>query len=199
MKDDVVKTIDDLSIVHYCHPNCKPFQNICRLPKEEAFALAYKMADANPETEGFYRFADTPQGFHDYYPRRLTTDEYLHKEFISLGGKPKEKHPLSFVLQGCEWLHKSYFGNGYSFSIKLCTIPSEYVSFTLGDSMVILFNKNGERVKELQEGRLTMYTKEMLYKDIYEYNGTLDDYMNYITDKFRYIEVQLWNDDYCLV
>ena len=191
--------IDDLSIVNYCHANCVPLLNICRLPKEEAFALAFKMAAANPETEGFYRFADTPQGFHQYYPRRIITDEYLRNKFISLGGKPKEKHPLSFVLQGCEWLHKSYFGNGHTFSIKLSTIPSECISFTLGDSMVILYTKNGERVNEIQEGKLVMYTKEMLYKDIYEYKGTLDDYLNHITNKWKYIEVQLWNDDYCVV
>lgn len=28
---------NELYIVHYCHPNCKPFQNIMRLPKEQAF------------------------------------------------------------------------------------------------------------------------------------------------------------------
>jgi len=191
--------IDDVFIVHYCHPSCKPFQNICRLPKEEAFALAYKMAAeikaSNPEANSFYRFADTPQGFESYYPRRIITDEYLYNKFLMLGGKPKEKHPLSFVLQGCEWLHK-WFSNGLVYKIKLSTIPSEYISFTLGDSMAVT-KKNGEMVKEIQEGKLVMYTKEMLLKDISRYNGTVDDYMDYITEKYKYIEVQLWNDDYC--
>ena len=191
--------IDDLFIVNYSHPNCIPLLNICRLPKEEAFALAYKMADANPETEGFYRFADTPQGFRHYYPRRMITDEYLYNKFISLGGKPKEEHPLSFVLQGCEWLHKSYFGNGYVFNIKLNTIPSECISFTLGDSMAMLLTKNGERVHEKQKKNLTMYTKEMLFDSISKYDGTVYDYMNHIEDKWKYIEAQLWNDDYCVV
>jgi hypothetical protein len=191
--------IEDLSVVHYCHPNCTPFFNICRLPKEEAFALAYKMAAENPETEGFYRFANTPQGFAKYYPRRLIQDEYLRNKFISLGGKPKEEHPLSFVLQGCEWLHTQYFGNGYKFEIKLSTIPSEYISFTLGDSMVMLLTKNGERVEELQPDRLVMYTQETLLNAINEYGGTLDEYMRYVAEKYKYIEVQLWNDDYCAV
>lgn len=190
--------IEDLTIVHYCHKNCIPFLNICRLPKEEAFALAYKMAAANPDTEGFYRFADTPQGFENYYPRRMMTDEYLYDSFISLGGKPKEKHPLSFVLHGSEFLDK-YFGNGMAIKIKLNSIPSEYISFTLGDSMVMLFRKDGVRRTEIQHGKLIMYTKEMLLNAISGYNGTLDDYMKYITDKYKYIEVQLWNDDYCIV
>jgi len=194
--------IEDLFIVHYCHPSCKPFQNICRLPKEEAFALAHKLADemaiAYPETDSYHRFANTPHGFTRYYPRRILTDEYLHTKFISLGGKPKEKHPLSFVLQGSQWLH-NWFGNGLAIKIKLNTIPSECISFTLGDSTVILLQRDGVRVDEIQHGKLTMYTKEMMLSDINNYNGTLDDYMNHITDKWKYIEVQLWNDDYCTV
>jgi len=192
---------DDLHIVHYYHPSCKPFQNICRLPKEEAFTLAYKMAiemaAANPEADSYHRFADTPQGFKSYYPRRLITDEYLYNQFISLGGKPKEKHPLSFVLQGSDWLHK-WFGNGMAIMVKLSTIPSKYVSFTLGDSMAVLLQKDGVRVNEIQHGKLIMYTKETMLNVIDNYNGTIDGYMHHITDKWMYIEVQLWNDDYCI-
>ena len=198
MRKGKMNKIEDLYIVHYYHPSCKPFLNICRLPKDEAFTLAYKMAASNPEANSFYRFADTPQGFKEYYPRRLITDEYLYNKFISLGGKPKETHPLSFVLQGCEWLHK-WFANGCAYRIELSSIPSEYISFTLGDSMVILLSKNGERVFEIQEGKLAMYTKEMLFNEINQYNGTIDDYMDYIKNKYKYIEVQLWNDDYCIV
>ena len=130
--------IDDLYIVHYCHPNCKPFMNICRLPKEAAFSLAYEMASNNPDTTAFGRFAD----FINYYPWRMKTDEYLYDLFIPLGGKPKEKHPLSFVLQGSDFLH-NWFEYGFVSKIKLKGIPSEFISFTLGDSMAV-FKKNGE-------------------------------------------------------
>ena len=51
-------TIDDLQIVNYCHRSCTPLLNIMRLPKDEAFALAYKMAEQNKDTTAFYRFAD---------------------------------------------------------------------------------------------------------------------------------------------
>jgi len=194
--------VEDLNIVHYCHPCCKPLQNIYRLPKEEAFALAYKMAAemavSNPEANSYHRFAEGPKGFESYYPRRMLTDEYLHNLFSSFGGKPKEKHPLSFVLQGNEWLH-NWFGNDLAIKIKLSNIPCEYISFTLGDSMVMLLQKDGIRVNEIQHGNLTMYTKEMLLSSIQRYNGTIEDCMNYIADKYKYIEVQLWNDDYCLV
>jgi len=175
--------VDELVLVHYCHPNCAPFQNICRLPKEDAFALAHKMAADNPDTITFYRFAD----FENYYPRRIKTDEYLYNLFVSLGGKPKEKHPLSFVLQGSEWLD-NWFGNGSANRIPLKIIPAEFVSFTLGDSCT-KFEKIGE---------LTMVTKETLLKRIEEYDGTVNDFINKIA-KVRYIEAQLWNDDYCTV
>lgn len=42
----------------------------------------------------FYRFAD----FANHYPLRLKADEFMYDNFCRLGGKPKEKHPLSFVL-----------------------------------------------------------------------------------------------------
>ena len=38
-------TVEDLHIVNYCHSSCTPLLNIMRLPKDEAFALAYKMAE----------------------------------------------------------------------------------------------------------------------------------------------------------
>ena len=176
--------VDDLYIVNYCHPNCKPFMNICRLPEDEAFSLAYRMAAENSDATAFGRFVD----FGNYYPRRMRQDEYLYDMFASLGGKPREKHPLSFVLQGSEYLYE-WFGKGIISKIRLRDIPSEYVSFTLGDSGSAL----------VRDGGLTMYTKETLLSVIREYDGTMDDFLGEIerAHHYHYIEAQLWNDDYC--
>lgn len=92
--------IDEIYIVNYCHPNCIPLRNIVGLSKEEAFLLASEMATKNPNTTAFWRFAD----FENYYPLRIKKDARLYELFISLGGKPKVQHPLSFVLQGSEYL-----------------------------------------------------------------------------------------------
>ena len=186
-----MEPIDELYIVHYCHSNCKPFMNICRLSEDEAFLQASKMALENPNTEAFYRFAD----FKNYYPRRMKQDEYLYKIFMSLGGKPKEKHPLSFVLHGSDWLN-NWFDKGTIYKIKLKDIPSKHISFTLGDRGAVT-KKNGVMVNEIQEGVLTMYTKEMLIDAISRYDGTFEEYMREIEEKYTYIEAQLWNDDYC--
>ena len=131
-------TIDDLHIVNYCHRSCTPLLNIMRLPKEDAFALAYEMAAHNKEATAFYRFAD----FENYYPRRLKTDALLYSRFIELGGKPMEKHPLSFVLQGSDYLD-GWFDCGIMTTVPLSCIPSGCISFTYGDSMATLKRQNG--------------------------------------------------------
>lgn len=174
---------DDLYIVNYCHPNCKPLKNIFRLPIEEAFLLAYEMAQNNQNTTAFYRFAD----FENYYPLRIKQDKLLYKKFISLGGKPIEKHPLSFVLQGSEYL-KKWFDNGLISKILLKDVPAQFISFTLGDSGALLAN---EKV-------ITMYTKDMLLNILKENNGTIDEFMREIEKEYSYIEVQLWDDEYCM-
>ena len=181
---------EDVYIVNYCHPYCQPFSNICRLPREEAFALACKMAENNPDTTAFGRFAD----FENYYPRRMKTDACLYRLFVSLGGKPKEKHPLSFVLHGSEFLNK-WFGYGVASKLRLKDIPPESVSFTLGDSMAI-FQSNDKGTVE-RNGEATMYTKERMVNILNAYDGTMDDFMREVREKHNYIEAQLWCDDCC--
>ena len=175
-------TVDDLCIVNYCHRNCTPLQNIMRLPKDEAFALAREMAEQNKDTTAFYRFAD----FENYYPRRVKTDMLLHTRFIELGGKPSQEHPLSFVLQGRAFLD-NWFDGGMVTTIPLNRIGSEHISFTYGDSMTTLE----------KHGTFTMLTKDMLFQDILDYGGTLENFLANISDQYHYIEVQVWDDE-CL-
>ena len=120
---------EQLYIVNYSHKNCTPLKNIMRLPKDEAFALATQLAEENKGSMAFWRFAD----FAVYYPERLTTDQLLYDQFINLGGKPCVEHPLSFVLQGSDYLD-DWFDNGTVTKVLLSKIPSEVISFTLGDS-----------------------------------------------------------------
>lgn len=172
-------TVEDLCIVNYCHKNCKPLLNVMRLPKPEAFALDLQLAEQNKNTTAFYRFAD----FENYYYERLKTDELLSTRFKELGGKPVQEHPLSFVLHGSEYLDK-WFDCGKVTSVPLKSIPDDCVSFTYGDSMSTL-KRNGE---------LTMLTKEMLFKAMSEYGGTVDEFLISVERQCGYIEVQVWND-----
>lgn len=177
-----MSALDDLRLVNYCHPNCVPLRNIMRLPREQAFALAREMAGHNPDTTAFYRFAD----FANYYPRRMQTDALLHARFIELGGRPAQEHPLSFVLQGSDYLD-GWFSHGIVTTVPLSRVPAESVSFTCGDSMASL-----ERY-----GGLTMLTKDMLLAAIEAFDGTPEAFLADMAERYRYIEAQVW-DDACL-
>ncbi len=177
-------TQDQLYIVNYCHNNCEPLKNIMRLTKKEAFALAGKLAEENKGHTAFWRFAD----FAVYYPERLATDKLLYDRFVEMGGEPLEEHPLSFVLQGSEYLDE-WFDNGIVTKIPLSKIESEHISFTLGDSMSTL-KRNGD---------IQMLSKEELLQKVQEYPGTLEEFKEEIREKYGYVEVQLWSDEYCIL
>ena len=173
-----MKQFDELNLVHYCHPDCEPLKNIMRLPREEAFAMARRMAEAHPETTAFYRFAD----FDNYYALREAQDRYLYERFKELGGIPEEEHPLSFVIEGSNYL-KEWFGNGMEVRIPLCEIASEHISFTVGDSGAE-YNKNGS---------VELLTKEELQKRMNR-SGGFEAFMQ--ENGKNYVEVQLWSDRY---
>lgn len=171
---------EELYLVHYCHPSCEPFQNIMRLPKAEAFSLAERLARENPDTTAFYRFAD----FANYYPRRLDTDRFLYENFLRLGGRPKERHPLSFVLQGSGYL-ENWFGNGPACRVPLSKVPPDRVSFTLGDSCA-----QYERT-----GTVRQLTLEQLL-DRMEGFPSVEAFLREVSERWHcsYIEAQLWDD-----
>jgi hypothetical protein len=151
-----------------------------RLEKEEAFLFASQIAKENSGKTAFWRFAD----FENYYPRRVELDKYLYRAFIEMGGKPKELHPLYFVLHGSDYLC-NWFDNGITKKISLKDIPDHAVSFTMGDSS-----------RYLNEKKLTMHTKQTLQKLMEQYpEKGIEDFIAEET-KNGYIEVQLWDDDY---
>ena len=174
-----MKTFEEIGLVNYCHPDCIPLMNIMRLPKEEAFQMAYKLAEAHPETTAFYRFAD----FENYYELRKSQDEYLYTRFVELGGLPEEKHPLSFVIEGSDYL-RDWFGNGIETRLPLKDILSCHISFTVGDSGAE-FQRNGS---------VELLTKDDLYRRIAEYAGDVEAFIKATGQS--YIEVQLWSDKY---
>lgn len=174
-----MKPFDGLTLVNYCHPDCTPLMNIMRLPEEAAFALARKLADAHPDTTAFYRFADFP----NYYALRKAQDAYLYEKFIEKGGQPEETHPLSFVIQGSDYL-RDWFGNGIETRIPLKDIAPCHISFTIGDSGAE-FQKNGS---------VEILTMNELCGLMDQYGGDFDAFIQ-ATGR-HYIEVQLWSDRY---
>jgi hypothetical protein len=77
-----------------------PLRSITELSENEAFQAAYKLGQ-NDGTS-FYRFKD----FINYYPRRIKAEKWLYEWFKKSGGEPQTEHPLYFVLEQSDFLHK---------------------------------------------------------------------------------------------
>jgi len=154
--------------------------NFCRVPKEEAFALAREMAAKHPNVKTFSRF----HNFERYYSFRMDIEKLLYSTFVSLGGKPKERHPIYFVLHDSKTL-ADYQGDSAIYEIKVADIPSSDISFIIDDSMVAY----------KRDGKFTMYTKEILQAHLGSYNGAIDDYICKLNEQYYCIEAQIWNND----
>lgn len=174
-----MKSFDELILVNYCYPDCTPLRNIMRLSETEAFQLARSFAEKHLDTTAFYRFAD----FDNYYALRKRQDEYLYSRFIELGGLPEEKHPLSFVIEGSEYL-RNWFGDGIETKLLLKEIASCHVSFTIGDSGAE-FQKNGS---------VELLTLKEFNQLLNKHGGDFEALIR-ATGR-HYIEVQLWSDKY---
>lgn len=174
-----MKSFDELILVNYCYPDCIPLMNIMRLPQKEAFALAAAFAESHPGTTAFYRFAD----FENYYSLRKKQDEYLYSQFIELGGMPEEKHPLSFVIEGSDYLLE-WFGKGIESRLRLKDILPCHISFTIGDS--------GAEYDKC--GSVKLLTMESIKEQLQKYGNNFDAFMK-ATGK-HYVEAQLWTDKY---
>ena len=170
---------DNLMLVHYYHPDCVPLKNIMRQERIEAFSMAENLAKDHPLTAAFYRFAD----FDNYYDLRLAQDAYLFSRFATLGGEPEEMHPLSFVVEGSDYLHK-WFGEGGEVRLPLNVIEPRHISFTIGDS--------GSEFQ--QNGNVQMLTLEQLNAKIAEFGGDFEAFHK--STGRNYIEAQLWSDKY---
>jgi hypothetical protein len=85
---------------------------------------------------------------------------------VELGGLPEEKHPLSFVIEGSDYLCE-WFGNGIETRLLLKDILSCHISFTVGDSGAE-FQRNGS---------VELLTKDDLYRHISEYAGDVEAFI----------------------
>lgn len=171
-------SMQELILVNYCHPDCEPMMNIMRLPEAEAYAKACELAAQHPDTTAFYRFAD----FENYYPSRKEQDAFLYARFQELGGQPEEEHPLSFVVQGSDYL-KEWFGGGIETRLALKDVEPCHISFTIGDSGYDFQQKKS----------VELLTVDDLYQRMAEY----EDFETFLKSTGRgYVEVQLWSDKY---
>ena len=174
----------NLYITNYCDKRCSPLTSITRLAEEEAYSLAARLSRYSGDTfTSFSRF--NAEDFEGYYKKRMRTEEWLYHSFISLGHKPKNAHPLYFVLGESNYLN-DWFQHGMKIKLALNDIASDDISFTYGDSMSIID----------REDRMELFNKETLENFLQEQTSDLFTYLNDLNEHNQYIEVQLWNDVY---
>lgn len=174
----------ELYITNYSDRRCKPFNSITRVSVKEADALAEKLSQySGNKFTSFSRF--TSNDFDGYYKKRLRTEEWLFNSFISVGGKPKNAHPIYFVLGESKYLHE-WFEDGMKIQLALNRIDPDDISFTFGDSMSIMDHQD----------RMDLFNKESLENYLKEKTNDVFSFLDDLNQHNRYIEVQLWNDVY---
>lgn len=103
---------------------------------------------------------------------------------------PEEKHPLSFVIEGSDYL-LDWFGNGIQSRLRLQDILPCHISFTIGDS--------GAEYEKY--GNIELLTMQDIKEQLLRYENNYDDLIK-ATGR-HYIEAQLWTDKYitedCLI
>jgi hypothetical protein len=154
------------------------------LPSDEAYKLAEDLSqNASSTFTSFSRF--TANDFDGYYTKRKRTEKWLLGEIIELGIKPKNKTPLYFVLGESSYLNK-WYERVTRTKLLLKDINPEDISFTYGDSMSRMDSKE----------RMDPFSIETLTAFINERTDDINSYLDELDKQNRYIEAQLWNDDY---
>lgn len=175
--------INSIYLVNYRPQNSEALKSITRLPKKEAFALAKKLYEENP-LPGYERFGS---GFDSYYTLRMKAEKWLYEEFIAIGGKPQTTHPLYFFVHDWNVVHELWAVK-ITEKISLNEINIHDISFTFGDSCVMLGNPNQK----------PPFNKDALMEFIASNDNNIEKLLNNVEQQFghRVIEAQIWNDKY---
>lgn len=157
-------------VTHRYHPEFGPYRNICSLPDIEALAIIDRLrSQGRPALKG------------NYLARRRRAERWLSMEASALLGRRVKHWPTYFFLG--DFSHVPDSSRPSALVIPLANLPSDAITFTLGDSMKIaeeqmprLFGL-GEIMSLFAEGRTGG-----------EFGASDEPGM-----QARFIEVQLWD------
>ena len=118
------------------------------------------------------------------------TEEWLYEKFCQGDGKPKNRHPIYFVL-GEDPGFQAFYGTADSIRIPLRDIAADEISFTPRDSM---------HLKDMGMTEGTVWNKTAFLDMIEKSGKRVGEYIfslpGFYGNPGSYIEVLLWNDDY---
>lgn len=158
----------ELFVYHYFFRQKDPFLTCMEL---EDFSVE-KLVDLKLPMQGYDA---------RYYEKRLCREKNCRELFISKGGKPKTKYPYYFTL-GCQddlFFRQRRHLN--SVAIPLSELPLNRVSFTIGDSIGIPFEK--------------MENSLLTYDELIANGVHISERLRFVESGDKYIEVQLWDDE----
>lgn len=127
-----------------------------------------------------------------YLQNRIEIEQWMYKEFVRKGGKPKEKVPIYMTLGesvGGGDIRLDIQQNACELKIPLKYLDLECISFTLEDSMVdLIFDDNCKLIDVRRTNTPNVYLFE-------EIQAVADRYHIYDEPVVHYFEAQVWNQD----
>jgi hypothetical protein len=182
-------------LLHAYKIGTEPFRTLSALPDEEALGI---MKDLYMKGSIFWERFEDPAG---YLQLRRQVEEWLRREFIAKGGKPRNQYPIYMMFGRSKWvrtlLDAPTRATTVEIEVPLCLFSEFDVSFTYPDSMVSFienYEKNEESYLSEYHGKVFTLCE---IRSIVEANGLPGEGwgMKLASDLPNYIEAQVWNHE----
>ena len=182
-------------LIHAYKIGTEPFRTLSSLPETEALQI---MKDLYMEGSIFWERFKDPAG---YLNLRRQVEEWLRRDFIAKGGKPRSSYPIYMMLGRSRWiqtlLDAPTLATTREIQVPLSLFSECDVSFTYPDSMVSFIEndqKNAESYLPEYHGKVFTICE---IRSIVEVNGLPGERwgMKLSSDLPNYIEAQIWNHE----
>ena len=180
-------------LIHYFRTGSQPFRSLSAIP--DADAIEIMQALYVPGSVIWERFKDPA----DYLQGRRQTEAWLRREFIRLGGRPQEQHPIYMVLGRSKWVERmadpATLSTTSAIQVPLSILGESDVSFTYPDSMVSYFLELRQDPEVYQLGyHGRVFTLSQIRKIVDEKGLPEEGWVTKTAaDVAHYVEAQVWN------
>jgi hypothetical protein len=180
-------------LIHYYRTGSQPFRSLSALPDDEAIEIMRGLYV--PGSVIWERFKAPA----DYLHGRREVDAWLRREFIRLGGRPQEQHPIYMVLGRSKWVERmadpATLATTSAIQVPLSILDEADVSFTYPDSMVSYFLVQQPDPEVYQPGYHGQVFTLTQIRAIVDEKGLPEEGWETRTaaDVAHYVEAQVWN------
>lgn len=168
-------------LTHYYEKHFGPFNSLTRLDPLEAERVQSLIIDRGDV------FA--PCRTSDYLKKRRHVEQWMYESFTSAGGIAESRTPHYLILGDCEWLLQ-WYRECSTLRIDLNEIDLSKVSFTYGDSFPNYYFEDDRAYRK------KVFFWEEIVKCIENYGLPQEWNSDGSGGPERYIEAQVWYDDF---